>query len=36
MIQSYKQIDQDIMKAETRTVYILARVLGCSAEVICG
>ena len=36
MIQAYEQGDQDIMKAEARTVFALARVLGCSAEVICG
>ena len=36
MIQAYEQGDQDIMKAEARTVFALARVLGCGAEVICG
>lgn len=36
MIQAYEQGDQDIMKAEVRTVFALARVLGCSAEVVCG
>jgi len=36
MIQAYEQGDQDIMKAEAGTVFALARVLGCSAEVICG
>ena len=36
MIQAYEQIDQDIMNAETRTVFTLAKVLGCSAGVICG
>ena len=36
MIQAYEQGDQDIMKAEARTVFALARVLGCAAEVICG
>ena len=36
MIQAYEQGDQDIMKAEARTVFALARVLGCSAEVVCG
>ena len=28
MIQAYEQGDQDIMKAEARTVFALARVLG--------
>ena len=36
MIQAYEQGDQDIMKAEARTVFALARVLGCGVEVICG
>ena len=36
MIQAYEQGDQDIMKAEAQTVFALARVLGCAAEVICG
>ena len=36
MIQAYEQGDQDITKAEARTVFALSRVLGCSAEVICG
>lgn len=36
MIQAYEQGDQDITKAEARTVFALARVLGCGAEVICG
>ena len=36
MIQAYEQGDQDIMKAEVRTVFALARALGCGAEVICG
>ena len=36
MIQAYEQGDQDITKAEARTVFALARVLGCAAEVICG
>ena len=36
IIQAYEQGDQDIMKAEAGTVFALARVLGCSAEVICG
>ena len=36
MIQAYEQGDQDIMKAEAGTVFALAKVLGCSAEVICG
>lgn len=36
MIQAYEQGDQDIMKAEARTVFALAKVLGCRAEVICG
>ena len=36
MIQAYEQVDQDIMKAEARTVFALTRMLGCSAEVICG
>lgn len=36
MIQAYEQGDQDIMKAEARTVFALGRVLGCGAEVICG
>ena len=36
MIQAYEQGDQDILKAEARTVFALARVLGCSAEVVCG
>ena len=35
MIQAYEQGDQDILKAEARTVFALARVLGCPAEVIC-
>ena len=35
MIQAYEQGDQDIMKAEARTVFALARILGCEAEVIC-
>jgi DNA-binding transcriptional regulator YiaG len=35
MIQAYEQGDQDITKAEARTVFALARVLGCSAEVVC-
>ena len=36
MIQAYEQGDQDIMKAEARTVFALAKVLGYAAEVICG
>ena len=36
MIQAYEQGDQDIMKAEARTVFALARVLGCAPEGICG
>ena len=36
MIQAYEQGDQDILKAEARTVFALSRVLGCSPEVICG
>lgn len=36
MIQAYEQGDQDILKAEAQTVFALARVLGCSPEVICG
>lgn len=36
MIQAYEQGDQDIMKAEVRTVFALARMLGCTPEVICG
>lgn len=35
MIQAYEQGDQDINKAETRTVFALSRVLGCAPEVIC-
>ena len=34
MTYAYEQGDQDIMKAEARTVFALARVLGCSAEVM--
>ena len=36
MIQAYEQGDQDSLKAEAGTVFALARVLGCSAEVIGG
>lgn len=36
MIQAYEQGDQDITKAEARTVFALARVLGCAVEAICG
>jgi DNA-binding XRE family transcriptional regulator len=36
MIQAYEQGDQDITKAEARTVFALARALGCAAEVILG
>jgi DNA-binding transcriptional regulator YiaG len=36
MIQAYEQGHQDIMKAEARTVFALARMLGCTPEVICG
>lgn len=36
MIQAYEQGDQDIMKAEARTVFALERVLGYAAEVIHG
>lgn len=36
MIQAYEQGHQDIMKAEARTVFALARMLGCKPEVICG
>lgn len=35
MIQAYEQGDQDINKAETRTVFALSRVLGCAPEVLC-
>ena len=35
MIQAYEQGDQDINKAETRTVFALSRVLGCVPEVLC-
>lgn len=35
MIQAYEQGDQDILKAEARTVFALSRVLGCAPEVIC-
>lgn len=35
MIQAYEQGDQDILKAEVRTVFALSRVLGCAPEVIC-
>ena len=35
MIQAYEQGDQDILKAEVRTVFALSRVLGCTPEVIC-
>ena len=36
IIQAYEQGDQDITKAEARTVFALAMVLVCSAEGICG
>jgi len=36
MIQAYEQGHQDIKKAEARTVFALARMLGCTPEVICG
>lgn len=35
MIQAYEQGNQDILKAEARTVFALSRVLGCAPEVIC-
>lgn len=34
MIQAYEQGDQDITKAEVRSVLALSRVLGCRPEVI--
>lgn len=34
MIQAYEQGDQDITKAEVRSVFALSRVLGCRPEVI--
>ena len=34
MIQAYEQGDQDIRKAEARTVFALAKALGCSPEMI--
>ena len=36
MIQAYEQGDQDIRKAEARSVLALSKVLGCAPEVICG
>ena len=35
MIQAYEQGDQDIRKAEVQTVLALARVRGCTLEVLC-
>ncbi len=35
MIQVYELGDQDILKAEARTVFALARVIGCATKV-CG
>lgn len=35
MIQAYEQGDQNIMKADARTVFALAKVLECASEVIC-
>ena len=36
MIQAYEQGDQDIRRAEARTVFALARVLGCRVEMLFG
>jgi len=36
MIQAYELGNQDIINAQAQAVFALARVLGCSAEVICG
>lgn len=35
MIRAYEQGDQDIRKAEARTIFALSKVLGCSPEIIC-
>jgi len=35
MIQAYEQGDQDIQKAEARSVLALSKALGCTPEVIC-
>lgn len=35
MIQAYEQGDQDIRKAEAKTVIALSQILGCTPETIC-